>query len=98
MSLENPLIHNDDLTKLLSHRNIARDQRRELENAIYSFTQFPPIIFVGRVKDSCVYRIGINEVHKHTILKFDTTELRDRFAQHFEKLCHVRGLSLQQSF
>lgn len=98
MSLENPLIHNEDLTELLTHRNIAREQRQELETAIQSFTQYPPVIFVGRVMDSCVYRIGINEVTKQTILKFDTTELRDRFAQHFEKLCMGRGLSLQQSF
>ncbi|AIG65784.1 hypothetical protein ACRHK7_05095 [Weissella tructae] len=98
MSLENPLIHNDDLTQLLSHRNIACEQRQELETAIQSFTQYPPIIFVGRVMDSCVYRIGVNEVSHHTMLKFDTTELRDRFAQHFEKLCTGNGLSLQQSF
>ena len=67
-----------------STREMPVQTAKLLQGAVESTMTKTSPIFVGRVYDSCIYRIGCGSIYEEFALTFATTDERNKFANQFE--------------
>lgn len=85
-------------TLMQSTREMPVQTAKLLQGAVESTMTKTSPIFVGRVYDSCTYRIGCGSIYEEFALKFATTDERNKFANQFEAVCREIGLVVHQSY
>lgn len=85
-------------TLMQSTREMPVQTVKLLQGAVEATMTKNGPIFVGRVYDSCIYRIGCGSIYEEFALKFATADERNKFANRFEAACREIGLAVHQSY
>ncbi|MDR3241897.1 MAG: hypothetical protein LBT37_06960 [Lactobacillaceae bacterium] len=99
MHRENKLRNSGRLRRVLQS-SWGIDEQTE-DNVLHAVTAVHKVggaIYIGRVYDSKIYRIGCNPDDSGFKLVFRNYETRNQFADAFEAACDAMGMSIHRYF
>ncbi|WP_057754273.1 hypothetical protein [Weissella kandleri] len=99
MHRENPVINQAMFYQLLGHAPLISTQfADDILRAIQAIQRQNGTLYLGRIHDSRIYRIGCNPNDEGFKLNFINFEMRNQFADGFEAYCRTADLKYYRYF